>query len=167
MNLNYVKEYLKGRKDRITPEDIDSLLREIEAYQGVGDTLTDISKVMRVVNEQSSFILTKMEEYEAYPSDDIKTIRERTEKAREILCLLGSLNTYLMLSLNSINDNTYETKSIKKYLISLKDKREHYQSERMAWITILKSLTQEMNFYTEMRRMDIEDKIGFNKYNET
>ena len=68
-----------------------------------------------------------------------------------------------MLSLNNISDSTYELKSIKKYLVNLKDKREHYQSERIAWTTLLKSLTQEMNFVVEMRRMDIEDKVGFIK----
>ena len=165
MNLNYIKEYLKVRKNVITPEDIDNLIHEIEVYQGTEDTLMDISRVMRIINDQSASVLSRIEEYEAYPSDDIKTIPARTEKAREILCLLGALNTYLILSLTNINESTYETKSIKKYLINLKEKKEHYQSERMSWITILKSLTQEMNFYTEMRRMDIEDRVGFKNLN--
>ena len=163
MNLNYVKEYLKVRRNVITPEDVDNLVKEIEAYQGVEGTLIDVSRVMRVINEQSSSILSRIDEYEAYPKDDVKKLPKRVEKAREILCLLSSLNTYLMLSLTNINENTYDTKSVKKYLINLKEKKEHYQSERIAWTTILKSLTQEMNFYTEMRRMDIEDRVGFIK----
>lgn len=163
MNLNYVKEYLKVRRNVITPEDVDNLIRDIEAYQGTEDTVIDIAKVMRIINEQSNSILLRIDEYEAMPKDEIKTLVKRTEKAREILCLLSALNTYLMLSLNNINESTYDTKSVKKYLVNLKDKRDHYQSERIAWTTLLKSLTQEMNFVVEMRRMDIEDKVGFIK----
>lgn len=165
MNLNYVKEYLKARRDSLTLPDIDQLIKEIEVYQGTEKNLMDISRVMRVINDQSTSILSRIEEYEAYPKDDIKTLPERTEKAREILYLLSSLNTYLMLSFTSISESTYETKSIKKYLINLKEKKEHYQSERIAWTTILKSLIQEMDFYTEMRKMDIEDKVGFKNWN--
>ena len=163
MNLNYVKEYLKVRRNVITPEDIDNLIRDIEAYQGTEDMVIYIAKVMRIINEQSNSILLRIDEYEAMPKDEIKTLVKRTEKAREILCLLSALNTYLMLSLNNINESTYDTKSVKKYLVNLKDKRDHYQSERIAWTTLLKSLTQEMNFVVEMRRMDIEDKVGFIK----
>ena len=36
-----------------------------------------------------------------------------------------------------------------------------FKSEKMTWMVVLKSLTQEANFYTEMRRMDIEDKVGY------
>ena len=163
MNLNYIKEYLKVRRNVITPEDVDNLVHEIEVYQGTEDTVIDIAKIMRIINEQSNSILLRIDEYEAMPKDDIKFLPLRAEKAREILCLLSALNTYLMLSLNNISDSTYELKSIKKYLVNLKDKREHYQSERIAWTTLLKSLTQEMNFVVEMRRMDIEDKVGFIK----
>ena len=163
MNLNYIKEYLKVRRNVITPEDVDNLVHEIEVYQGTEDTVIDIAKIMRIINEQSNSILLRIDEYEAMPKDDIKVLPLRAEKAREILCLLSALNTYLMLSLNNISDSTYELKSIKKYLVNLKDKREHYQSERIAWTTLLKSLTQEMNFVVEMRRMDIEDKVGFIK----
>lgn len=163
MNLNYVKEYLKARRDTLTLIDIDNLIHEIEVYQGTEDTIIDVAKVMRIINEQSNSVLLRIDEYEAMPKDDIKFLPLRAEKAREILCLLSALNTYLMLSLNNISDSTYELKSIKKYLVNLKDKREHYQSERIAWTTLLKSLTQEMNFVVEMRRMDIEDKVGFIK----
>ena len=163
MNLNYVKEYLKARRDTLTLIDIDNLIHEIEVYQGTEDTIIDVAKVMRIINEQSNSVLLRIDEYEAMPKDDIKFLPLRAEKAREILCLLSALNTYLMLSLNNISDSTYELKSIKKYLVNLKDKREHYQSERIAWTTLLKSLTQEMNFVVEMRRMDIEDKVGFVK----
>ena len=163
MNLNYVKEYLKARRDTLTLIDIDNLIHEIEVYQGTEDTIIDVAKVMRIINEQSNSVLLRIDEYEAMPKDDIKFLPLRAEKAREILCLLSALNTYLMLSLNNISDSTYELKSIKKYLVNLKDKREHYQSERIAWTTLLKSLTQEMNFVVEMRRMDIEDKVGFTR----
>ena len=163
MNLNYVKEYLKARRNTLTLIDIDNLIHEIEVYQGTEDTIIDVAKVMRIINEQSNSVLLRIDEYEAMPKDDIKFLPLRAEKAREILCLLSALNTYLMLSLNNISDSTYELKSIKKYLVNLKDKREHYQSERIAWTTLLKSLTQEMNFVVEMRRMDIEDKVGFIK----
>ena len=43
----------------------------------------------------------------------------------------------------------------------LTDKKEHFKSEKMAWITILKSLTQEASFVSEMRKMDIEEKLGY------
>lgn len=162
MNLNYVKDFLRTRGNGITADDIQQLISEIEAYQGTESTVVNISRVMTIVNEHCNSILTRVAEYEAIPKEDFKELPSRVEKVREILCLLSSLNTYLMLSLTNINENTYDTKSIKKYLVNLKEKREHYQSERIAWTTILKSLTQEMNFVIEMRRMDIEDKIGYN-----
>ena len=55
-------------------------------------------------------------------------------------------------------------KNIRTYMNDLAEKKEHFKSEKMAWVTVLKSLTQEMNFVVEMRRMDIEDKVGYSKY---
>ena len=163
MNLTYVKNYLQERRDSITPRDIDLLISEINAYQGTEGSFTDISKVMRVINEYNISFLTAVSEYEALPKNDIKFFNKRIEKAREILCTLSSLHTYLVLSVATIKDSTYAMGNIKQYMRDLADKKEHFKSEKMAWITILKSLTQEANFIVEMRRMDIEDKVGYTK----
>ena len=56
--------------------------------------------------------------------------------------------------------------SIRSYKLNLSDKKEHFKSEKILWTTILRSLTQEMSFTQEMRRMDIEDKIGYLKCRE-
>ncbi len=163
MNLNYVKEYLDSRKDNITKEDIENLLNEIESYQNTEKQFNDISKIMRVVNEYNLSFLTLVENYEALPKNDIKKLPERTEKVREILCILSSLHTYLVLSINTVKDATYNMKNIRSYMSELAEKKEHFKSEKMTWATILRSLTQQMSFVQEMRRMDIEDKIGFIK----
>jgi hypothetical protein len=55
-------------------------------------------------------------------------------------------------------------KGIRTYMAELAEKKEHFKSEKMTWATILRSLTQEMSFTQEMRRMDIEDKVGYIKY---
>ena len=164
MNLNYIKEYLEARKETISVQDIDTLIEEIDAYQGTEQTFTDISKVMRVVNEYNLSFLTLVEAYEAYPKNDIKELPKRAEKVREILCILSSLHTYLVLSLNMIKESTYNMKNIRTYMSELGEKKEHFKSEKMTWATILRSLTQEMSFTQEMRKMDIEDKIGYLKY---
>lgn len=164
MNLNYIKEYLNVRKDTITSQDVEALIKEIEDYQATEGTFTDIAKIMRVVNEYNLTFLTLVEAYEAYPKGDIKLLPKRAEKVREILCVLSSLHTYLVLSLNMVKESTYNMKGIRTYMSELGEKKEHFKSEKMTWATILRSLTQEMSFTQEMRKMDIEDKVGYVKY---
>ena len=164
MNLNYIKEYLEARKDSISTADVEELINEIKAYQSTEGTFSDIARVMRVVKEYNLTFLTLVEAYEAYPKGDIKLLPARAEKAREILCVLSSLHTYLVLSLNSVKESTYNMKGIRGYMSELGEKKEHFKSEKMTWATILRSLTQEMSFTQEMRRMDIEDKVGYIQY---
>lgn len=164
MNLNYIKEYLEVRKDNISPEDVEALIQEIKDYQSTEETFNDISRIMRVVNEYNLTFLTLVEAYEAYPKEDIKMLPKRAEKVREILCVLSSLHTYLVLSLNMVKESTYNMKGIRSYMSELGEKKEHFKSEKVTWATILRSLTQEMSFTQEMRKMDIEDKVGYLKY---
>ena len=166
MNLNYVKNFLLARRDTICADDVNTLITEIDEYQGVEKNMTDISKVMRVINEYNISFLTEVQEYEAIPKNNMKTLPARMEKVRDILCTLSALSTYLILSMASIKESTYETKNIRGYLSDLGEKKEHYKSERMSWVTILKSLTQEADFASEMRRLDIEDKVGYLKYKD-
>ena len=166
MNLNYIKEYLEVRKDSITPADIEALIEEIEAYQSTEGTFNDIVKIMKIVNEYNLTFLTLVEAYEAYPKGDIKLLPKRAEKVREILCVLSSLHTYLVLSVNMVKESTYNMKGIRTYMTELAEKKEHFKSEKVTWATILRSLTQEMSFTQEMRKMDIEDKVGYIKYKE-
>ena len=165
MNLNYVREYWEVRKENISKEDIEALINEIEAYQNTESSFNDISKIMRVVNEYNLTFLNLVEAYEAFPKNDIKLLPRRTEKVREILCILSSLHTYLALSLGTVKDVTYNMKNVRNYIVELSDKKEHFKSEKMTWATILRSLTQEMSFTQEMRKMDIEEKVGYLKYN--
>lgn len=166
MNLNYIKEFLTARKDNITPNDIEELINEINSYQGTENNLNDISKVMRVINEYNISFLNKVQEYEAFPKNDIKQIPMRMEKIREILCILSMLHTYIVISLSSIKESNYNMKNIRNYMIELNEKKEHFKSEKMTWATILKSLVQETSFTIEMRKMDIEDKVGYKKYKD-
>ena len=164
MNLNYIKEYLEVRKDNITSKDVEALIDEIKAYQGTESSFTDIAKIMRVVNEYNLTFLTLVEAYEAFPKEDIKLLPKRASKVREILCTLSALHTYLVLSLNMVKESTYEMKNIRTYMMELAEKKEHFKSEKIMWATILRSLTQEMSFTQEMRKMDIEDQVGYLKY---
>lgn len=163
MNLTYVKDYLQTRKGNLTEEDIDILIGEINSYQGTEGTFQDISKVMRTINEYNISFITQVEEYEAIPKNNSRLIQKRLEKAREILCTLSMLHTYLALSLANVKESTFNMKNIRNYLNELTDKKEHFKSEKMTWVTILKSLTQEASYIVEMRRLDIEDKIGYTK----
>lgn len=144
--------------------DVDNLIEEIEAYQKTENSFNDIAKIMRVVNDYNLSFLTLVEAYEAFPKNDIKSLPKRAEKVREILCTLSSLHTYLVLSTSSITDATYEMKNLRIYKENLNEKKEHFKSEKILWSTMLRSLTQEMSFTQEMRRMDIEDKVGYLKY---
>ena len=164
MNLSYVKEFLKEKRETLTSDDVSMLISKIEAYQGTENSLMDISRVMRVINEYNVSFLTEIKEYEVLPKNNIKFLPARMEKVRGILCTLSLLHTYLILSLANIKDSTYDTKNIRGYLSDLGEKKEHYKSEKMTWVSILKSLTQEMEYTSEMRRMDIEDKVGYLKY---
>ena len=164
MNLTYVKNYLEERRDTISSSDIDVLLEDIKTYQGTENTFTDISKIMKVINEYNLTFLSLIQAYEAYPKNDIRKLPERTEKVREIVCTLSALHTYLVLSTSSLTDATYEMKNLRNYKATLEEKKEHFKSEKILWSTMLRSLTQEMSFTQEMRRMDIEDKVGYIKY---
>ena len=166
MNLSYVRDFLRQRRNNIRPEDIDEILTEIGSYLGTESTFSDISKVMRVISEYNLSFLTQIEEYEAIPKSDTdySFMVKRTDKAREILCTLSALSTYLTLSLANIKESTFNMKNIRTYMTDLNEKKEHFKSEKMTWITVLKSLTQQLNFITEMRRMDIQDKIGYNNF---
>lgn len=164
MNLTYVKNYLEARKENITAQDIDILIKEIEAYQKTESNFTDIAKIMRTVNEYNLTFITLVEEYQALPSDDIKLLPKKANKVREILTILSALHTYLALSLSTIKDSSYELKGVQVYLRELGDKKEHFKSEKVTWATILRSLSQEMSFTQEMRKMDIEDKVGYIKW---
>ena len=160
MNLAYVKNFLREHRNTIKPEDVDQLITEIGSYQGTESTFTDISKVMRTINEYNLSFLTQVEEYEALPKES-KFLLRRVEKAREVLTTLSALHTYLVLSLANIKESTFNMKNIRTYMSELSEKKEHFKSEKMAWVTILKSLTQEMSYTADMRRMDIEDKVGY------
>ena len=164
MNLNYIKEYLEARKEAITQEDIQNLIDEIKAYQETEGNFADVTKIMKIVDEYNLTFLTLVEAYEAFPKEDIKLLPKRTEKVREILCILSSLHTYLVLSLNMVKESTYNLKGIRDYMTRLAEKKEHFKSEKMIWSNVLRSLTQEMSFTQEMRRMDIEDQVGYLKY---
>ena len=164
MNLTYVKNYLEARKENITVQDIDTLIKEIEAYQKTESNFTDIAKIMRTVNEYNLTFITLVEEYQALPNNDIKLLPKKTNKVREILTILSAIHTYLMLSISTIKDSSYELKGIQIYLRELGEKKEHFKSEKVTWATILRSLSQEMSFTQEMRKMDIEDKVGYIKW---
>lgn len=71
MNLNYIKEYLEVRKESLTKEDVEHLIKEISDYQATEETFTDIARIMRVVNEYNLTFLTLVEAYEAFPKVEI------------------------------------------------------------------------------------------------
>ena len=167
MNLAYVKEYLQARKDNITSEDVEELINQINSFTGTSDNLKDISRVMRVINDYNITFLDKVQEYEVMPKDNIKYLPKRMEKVRDILCTLSLLHTYLVLSYSIIKDSTYNVKNIRTYMADLNEKKEHFKSEKMTWGVVLKSLIQETSFATDMRRMDIEDQVGYIKYKDT
>lgn len=167
MNLAYVKEYLQARKDNITSEDVEELINQINSFTGTSDNLKDISRVMRVINDYNITFLDKVQEYEVMPKDNIKYLPKRMEKVRDILCTLSLLHTYLVLSYSTIKDSTYNVKNIRTYMADLNEKKEHFKSEKMTWGVVLKSLIQETSFATDMRRMDIEDQVGYMKYKDT
>lgn len=165
MNLSYVKNYLETRRDNISPDDVDALIKEIEAFQGTSNSFKDISKIMSVINDYNITFLTLVEAYESFPKGDMKVLPKRAEKVREILCVLSALHTYLVLSVSKVKESTYDMKNIRTYMSELAEKKEHFKSEKMTWACVLRSLSQEMSFTQEMRRMDIEDKVGYLKYN--
>ena len=164
MNLTYVKNYLEARKENIAPQDIDTLIKEIEAYQKTENNFTDIAKIMRTVNEYNLTFITLVEEYQALPNNNIKLLPKRTDKVREILTILSALHTYLVLSINTVKEGSYELKGVQIYMRELTEKKEHFKSEKVTWATILRSLSQEMSFTQEMRKMDIEEQVGYIKW---
>lgn len=166
MNLNYVKNYLETKKDTITKEDIEALITEINVYQGTENKFTDIASIMRTINDYNLTYLAQVQQYEGFNKKDIRHLPMRTEKVREILCTLSALHTFLVLSTATITESNFNMANLRNYMKDLEAKKEHFKSEKMTWAAILRSLTQEMAFTTEMRKLDIEDKIGYIKYKD-
>lgn len=166
MNLNYIKNYLETKKDSMTKEDIDELIKEIDVYQGAEGKFTDIAAVMRTINDYNLTYLAQVQKYEGYKTKDIKQLPLRMEKVREILCTLSALHTFLVLSMSNITRSNFNMGNLSSYLKDLKAKDEHFKSEKMTWASILRSLTQEAAFTMEMRKLDIEDKMGYIKYKD-
>lgn len=160
MNLTYVKNYLTTKKDNITSEDVQALIDEINTYLGVSNDLSDISKVMYTINSYNVEYIKCVEEFNCVPKGR-KHLIEQIDKAREILCILSTLHTYIIISLSNISDNNYDLTGVRKYLKDLSEKKEHFKSEKMAWVTILKSLSQEASFIMEMRKLKIEENMGY------
>ena len=166
MNLNYIKNYLETKKESLSKEDIENLISEISTYQGTENKLTDIASIMRTINNYNLTYLAQVQEYEGYNKKDIRHLPLRAEKVRAILCTLSALHTFLVLSASSITESTFNMGNLRTYMKDLEVKKEHFKSEKMTWATILRSLTQEMAFTAEMRKLDIEDKIGYIKYKD-
>ena len=167
MNLTYVKNYLEAKKESITKEDIENLIEEIAAFQGNESKLLDIASIMRTVSDYSVTFITQIQEYETFDKKEIKFLPKRVEKVREILCTLTLLHTYLVISKSNISESSFNMKNLRTYIDDLNSKIEHYRSEKMTWGSILRSLTQEMSFIIEMRRLDLDEKIGYsNKVRE-
>ena len=161
MNLTYVKNYLEAKKEKITPEEVQELIDEINAFQGNGTKLLDIASVMRTVNEYSVTFITQVQEYEAMRKKDIMLLPKRAEKVRQILCTLTLLHTYLVISRSNISESTFNMGNLRTYIDNLNSKIEHYKSEKMTWGAILRSITQELSFVVEMRKLDLEEKMGY------
>ena len=163
MNLSYVRSYLKEKLERVTKEDIEKLIEQIDAYIGTEKKFEDIASIMRTVNEYNISYMTQVQEYEILQNKKRTegTFRQQLDKVRGILCTLSSLHTYLVLTRSNITDSTYNMKNIRTYLTEIDDKKEHYKSEKILWAGILRSLTQELAYAAEMRKMDLEDKIGY------
>ena len=162
MNLAYVRGYLKDKLEGITKEDIETLIESIDSYIKAENKFEDIASIMRTIHEYNMSYLNQIQEYEIIPE---KELLKKVEKARGILCTLSSLHTYLVLTRAHISESTYNMKNIRSYVADIESRKEHFRTEKMAWITVLKSLSQEMSYSTEMRRMDLEDKIGYSKNN--
>ena len=163
MNLTYVKNYLETKRDNITKEDIDRLVEEIGAFQGNENKLLDIASIMRTVSDYSITFITQIQEYEVFDKKEIRFLPKRAEKVREILCTLTLLHTYLVISKSNISESTFNMKNLRAYMDDLNSKIEHYKSEKMTWGAVLRSITQEMSFVTEMRRLDLDEKMGYSK----
>lgn len=163
MNLNYVRNFLKEVVEQPKKEDIEKLIEQIDAYIGTEKKFEDIASIMRTVNEYNVSYLTQIQEYEILQAQEMSEgkIKRQLEKVRGILCTLSSLHTYLVLTRANISESTYNMKNIRSYLTDIDSKKEHYKSEKMTWATILRSLTQEITYIAEMRKMDLEDKIGY------
>lgn len=162
MNLSYVRSYLKDNLEHFKKEDLEKLIEQIDSYIGTEKRFEDIASIMRTVNEYNLSYMTQIQEYEVIQAQEMSEgkIRRQLEKVRGILCTLSSLHTYLVLTRSNITESTYNMKNVRSYLADIDAKKEHYKSEKMTWAAVLRSLTQEISYIVEMRRMDLEDKIG-------
>ena len=166
MNLNYIRNYLETKKENMTVADIEELIKEIDTYQGTENKFLDISAVMKTINDYNLTYLSQVQQYEGYSTEDIRQLPKRSERVRAILCTLSALHTFLILSMSNITKSNFNMGNLTNYMRDLESKKEHFKSEKMTWAAILRSLTQEMAFTADMRKLDIEDKIGYIKYKD-
>ena len=99
MNLSYVRSYLKEKLERVTKEDIEKLIEQIDAYIGTEKKFEDIASIMRTINEYNLSFLSQVQEYEVLRSQKRTegNFKRQLDKVRGILCTLSSLHTYLVL----------------------------------------------------------------------
>lgn len=166
MNLNYIRNYLETKKENMTVADIEELIKEIDTYQGTENKFLDISAVMKTINDYNLTYLSQVQQYEGYSTEDIRQLPKRSERVRAILCTLSALHTFLILSMSNITKSNFNMGNLTNYMRDLESKKEHFKSEKMTWAAVLRSLTQEMAFTADMRKLDIEDKIGYIKYKD-
>ena len=151
MDINFIREQLTNMLDRdedFVQQRIHILIEKLDGELEIrNSSSTVISEVLATVEGYNQTYLSLLAEYNTIDVEDKKA---RVNKIHEILCTVSALSTYLVSSCAQyFTGNIEEISPIAKYIKILEMKRDYYNSEKIVWQSLLKSLTQQLAKETE------------------
>lgn len=154
MDINFLREELTHWVDQdedFVQQRLHKLIEKLDGELEVkNSSSTIISEVLATVEGYNQTYLSLLAEYNVL---DIEDKKARINKIHEILCTVSALSTYLVSSCAQYFVGTIEELSpVAKYIKILEMKRDYYNSEKIVWQSLLKSLTQQTAKETELVR---------------
>lgn len=164
MDINFLRAELTNLLDKseeFVQQRIQMLIDKLDGELEVRlSSASVISEVLATVEGYNQTYLSLLAEYSAIPVEDVKA---RINKIHEILCTVSALSTYLTSSCAQYLTGALEdTSHIAKHIRTLELKKDYFNSEKIVWQSLLKSLTQTVAKETEIikfRTMELRNNI--------
>lgn len=121
------------------------MVEDIESYQSSNETLSDLHRTFRAVDEYKTMYNQELIKYGAIDSENILKRSLAVQGMLLTLAMMGSLLENILGKYNAGGDKS----TIQKYLRKINDENEFVKSEKILWQSTLKSLTTIIQWNTE------------------
>lgn len=139
MNLNYVESFITNILDQneiVIKNQLRKLISSIQDYIKKEDEF-ESGLALTTLDEYYTFYLKLLDDFSILSESDID---KKADKAHEVLCVISSINSYIIVVTHKVDKVGY-FKDRTKVMDQLRDKREHFKSEKFVWMSIVKDLT--------------------------